>query len=244
MPPFQTFPNGFCARWSFLISILFLVAFPMTRADASLRISERSEGFQHSLYLSGGSGFTDHAVGELGYRMRLSQRFRLGLRFKTAYYQTAFIGALPIEDGVKYNVSIPMTIQFAQDGRFRADFLFQPGIRVVQAPGSSDKGTGFFIDINAGVIVHIRLLENLHLQTGVAILYGNELSPTFINDIQGGSIFAGLDWAVSKRLSLFVKLPFGPVGGGDGDTAKFLFEAMFGLRFQLSGSSSSDRFID
>ncbi len=215
-------------RWSVPLVVVWCVLCVLMPSVAD---AQEGEG-RHSLTIRTGTSLQNNLDVGLGYQGRFGDRFRLGFNVQAAQYREAFISALSVKDGVRASVSVPMAFRIDEIGPMTTHLWVAPRLDIVQAPdGGLVDEDGFGLGGEAGLLFNIRTDSGMRVETGIVVPFHQEISPESLTDKVGVLIPVGTAWMLSSNWALATQVRFGPVFGGNGDTAKFLGEAFVGLRF-------------
>jgi hypothetical protein len=206
--------------WLLLAAAPVLVAWPAYATD-----------LQHGLSLSGAASSVD-ARGELGYRVRSSGGWQLGVGLAVARPSEAYISGYPARGGRALYGAVLGVAPLLELGPLELTGFLSLGGRALtgtstRAPDSSS----FALTTRLGPVAAVHLTDSWSLRAGWLNVFDLQLRPDTAADAIGFVLLAGLSVAPAASLHLYADLETGGLVGYDGDGAKYLTRGTLGARW-------------
>jgi hypothetical protein len=190
----------------------------------------------HSASAAGGLSPADTAV-ELAYRLRLRSELQLGLSARGSFVRTGFVDGFRASNGRSVSGLALVMVPLARRGRLSIDFRGALGARTSDFDESAaPDSVSFVIPSQLGVIANVSF-PSVTLRAGWMNVVDVAVAPKGAIDTLGQLLLLGAAVPVSDSLQLYADGETGGVFGYDGDGAKYVTRAAFGLRW-VSGQGA------
>lgn len=205
---------------------------------------------QSMVDLSVGTSRQDVFFANIAYRYQVSEKFRIGVETQFGSPLYRFIDAKLIKKGSVATIAVPLTLRIYEKEKIRLDFYSKIGLRFMSTDevdlgnklGGDRSSTAMIFE--PGLLVTVKLSEELNLQSGLTVPTVFQVSPTtMLENVYPLLIHVSLNKQISSSKTIFVKTAFGPATGGDGDTQKFATSIQAGIRFNF-GSKQTPSFVE